>query len=285
MKHIGLKAKLLFVYLFCVLVVGCSHAPATEASFFKLVGAAVQNSLQASVPAPSPEVSITEQIKYVAKRKVNVRESASTESAVITTLSMGAEVVCLGVTGAWTEVSVSGKTGYIRSDLLQTGKPKETIEMKKVTDPAIVVYKARRTLEVYDGETLVASYPIGLGPQPVGHKQREGDGKTPEGEYYVCVRNSASNFYLSLGVSYPNEIDAKQGLSEGAIDQATYNSIASAIGSKRQPNWNTALGGAIMIHGMGGDRDWTAGCIAVDNDVMDVLWECCALGTPITIYP
>ena len=113
----------------------------------------------------------------------------------------------------------------------------------------------------------------------------EGDGKTPEGEYYVCVRNSNSSFYLSLGVSYPNKEDAGAALEDGRIDNATYKRIADAIDNRQCPDWYTALGGAIMIHGCGGSSDWTAGCIAVDNDVMDILFECCSLGTKITILP
>ena len=113
--------------------------------------------------------------------------------------------------------------------------------------------------------------------------QEGGDGKTPEGEYYVCTKNSASNFYLSLGVSYPNKQDALQALEDGRIDEATCREISDAIDSGRRPDWNTALGGAIMIHGCGGTSDWTAGCIAVENEVMDLLFEYCSLGTRITI--
>ncbi len=154
-----------------------------------------------------------------------------------------------------------------------------------VRDPAIVVYKSDRVLELWDGETLYDRYRIGLGFTPVGHKQVEGDGKTPEGDYYVCTRNSNSRFYLSLGVSYPSTKDAKAGLDAGRIDQMTERRIREAIESRTRPPWNTPLGGEIMIHGHGGRSDWTAGCIAVDNAVMDILWKYCPLKTPITIHP
>lgn len=69
------------------------------------------------------------------------------------------------------------------------------------------------------------------------------------------------------------------------INQSTYDQIANAIDGNEQPPWNTALGGEIMIHGHGSDSDWTAGCVAVDNDIMDILWDSCPIGTPIIIEP
>jgi len=152
-------------------------------------------------------------------------------------------------------------------------------------NPRLVVKKAERILELWDDDILLATYSIGLGWEPEGDKEMEGDGRTPEGEYYICSRNDQSHYYLSLGVSYPNAEDAQRGLDAGRIDRDTYDEIVSAISRGRRPPWNTDMGGEIMIHGMGGDRDWTAGCIAVDNDVMDILWDNCPTGTPLTILP
>ena len=150
---------------------------------------------------------------------------------------------------------------------------------------SVEVYKQERRLDLLADGVLVDSYKIGLGGSPEGHKQREGDQKTPEGEYYICTRNQKSRYYLSLGLSYPNGSDAKAGLDAGVITQKQYNEIETAINEKKQPDWNTALGGAIMIHGRGSGSDWTLGCIAVDDAVMDVLWACCGLKTPVTVYP
>lgn len=158
-------------------------------------------------------------------------------------------------------------------------------EVGELDAPRLVAYKSARRLELYDGDTLVNTYPIGLGFTPEGAKECEGDGKTPEGDYYICTRNANSRFYLSIGISYPNQVDAERGLSDGLITQAEYRQITEAISSGEQPPWNTALGGEIMIHGMGVSRDWTAGCIAVENDVMDILWRVCALGTTLKILP
>lgn len=165
-------------------------------------------------------------------------------------------------------------------------QPNEEINEDKVNmETKILVYKEERKLELWLNGELTNSYSIGLAKNAEGRKQKEGDRLTPEGEYYVCTRNQYSKFYLSLGVSYPNIEDAKNGLESGLIDDETYEQIENAIQKKECPPWYTALGGEIMIHGHGGDKDWTKGCIAVDDEVMDVLWEVCQLGTLIVIYP
>jgi len=148
---------------------------------------------------------------------------------------------------------------------------------------AIHIDKGRRVLELMiDGEAA-GRFPIGLGPSPEGDKEREGDGRTPVGSYYVCTRNDQSNYYLSLGVSYPNTGDAKEALDSGLIDRETYERIAGAEAREARPDWDTPLGGAICIHG-GGATDWTLGCVALENEAMDILWEYCPMGTPILIY-
>jgi murein L,D-transpeptidase YafK len=72
-----------------------------------------------------------------------------------------------------------------------------------ISDPHIVVYKRARKLELYSGKTLVRTYRVGLGFNPIDDKKREGDGATPEGEFYVFVKNNKSAYYLSLGISSP----------------------------------------------------------------------------------
>ncbi|HHT97532.1 MAG TPA: L,D-transpeptidase family protein [Clostridiales bacterium] len=148
----------------------------------------------------------------------------------------------------------------------------------------IEVFKSKRILKLYKGSELINEYKIGLGSSPEGHKVKEGDGKTPEGEYYVCVKNPNSRFYLSLGLSYPNIKDASKGLEDGLISNEEFEQIERAINNKSIPSWYTSLGGEIMIHGHGSDRDWTAGCVALDDNVMDVLWEYCKEGSKVFIY-
>jgi murein L,D-transpeptidase YafK len=147
----------------------------------------------------------------------------------------------------------------------------------------ITVMKGKRELLLHSGGKLVGKYPIGLGTNPNGPKTVAGDRRTPEGEYYVCVKNPKSAYYLSLGLSYPNGQDAKAALNTDRISKSVYESIASAIKKGRTPPWHTALGGEIFIHGRGSQSDWTWGCIALNDDDMLELYKAVPIGTPVTI--
>ncbi len=136
----------------------------------------------------------------------------------------------------------------------------------------VVVHKSeRRMLLMRDGK-VIATYRIALGLDPSGHKEREGDFRTPEGSYLLTRRNAHSDFFLSIQISYPNEQDVARARQRGV-----------------QP------GGAIMIHGLPNrprhspeyyeKRDWTDGCIAVSNSDMVELWLLTAPNTPIEILP
>lgn len=157
--------------------------------------------------------------------------------------------------------------------------------MVKMNAPRVIIYKASRQLVVFDAQAEMARMPIALGREPIGPKQNEGDGKTPEGVFYACVRNNQSKYHLSIGLSYPSLADAQRGLAEGIISREQYDAIVSAIGAGKRPPWDTGLGGEIMIHGGGTASDWTVGCIAVDDSDMDFLWEHIGLGTEVQIVP
>lgn len=128
-----------------------------------------------------------------------------------------------------------------------------------ITIDKLVVHKAARKMEAYSGSKLVKTYNIALGKEPVGHKQFEGDNKTPEGTYSINARNPNSGYHKNLGVSYPNAAD-------------------KAFAEKQ----GKSPGGHIKIHGLRNDsgyigklhrlKDWTAGCIAVTNDEVDELY-------------
>lgn len=156
---------------------------------------------------------------------------------------------------------------------------------KPITNPRIVVYKKDRKLELYSDQTLVRSYRVGLGFSPTADKQREGDGTTPEGDFYVFVKNNKSAYYLSLGVSYPNVEDADRGLRDGLITKAQYDKIVDAHKRKTAPPQYTKLGGLIYIHGNGSKSDWTLGCVALENEDMKELFDSVTVGTPVTIKP
>ncbi len=130
----------------------------------------------------------------------------------------------------------------------------------------LVVSKSKRVLELRNGKEILKRYRVDLGFTPEGHKLRSGDGRTPEGRYWIDRRNPRSEFFLSIGVSYPNAEDVARARSLG-FDP----------------------GGDIFIHGepmrtaKKSRRDWTAGCIAVSNDEIEEIWAMTPLGVPITI--
>ncbi|MEM6601712.1 MAG: L,D-transpeptidase [Verrucomicrobiota bacterium] len=150
-------------------------------------------------------------------------------------------------------------------------------------DLSIVVYKSERKLEVYRNKEKIHTFRVGLGFQPVGDKEVSGDGKTPEGKFYVCVKNPNSRFYLSLGLNYPDTEDARRGLRQNIISDAEYQMIMAANRKKGIPPWNTRLGGEIFIHGKGASSDWTLGCVALDDEEMKLLYEMTPVGTPVEI--
>ena len=120
-----------------------------------------------------------------------------------------------------------------------------------------------------DGRVM-RRYPVDLGPNPRGHKRREGDGRTPEGVYYIQGRNPDSTFHLALQISYPN-----------ARDRHT-------AAKRREPP-----GGEIMIHGLPNnwrpgiklERNWTQGCVAMRNEHIREVWALVADGTPVFSEP
>ena len=160
---------------------------------------------------------------------------------------------------------------------------------KPTTEFSLLVKKAERKLYVYRIEQgqpkLFKSYPIALGNNPIGHKKQQGDGATPEGEYYITHQNPKSKFYLSLGLSYPNAQDAAAGLKRGLLSQAQHDAIVAAIGQQAKPPQNTKLGGEVFIHGGGAGRDWTLGCVALENEAIKELFELLPLKTPVKIVP
>ncbi len=140
----------------------------------------------------------------------------------------------------------------------------------KVT--GIVVEKEKRIMTVFNGRKALKIYRIALGGNPVGHKEQEGDSRTPEGRYIIDAKNPNSSFHLSLHVSYPNKTDRQNARRKGV-----------------------SPGGAIMIHGSPGGlgtlnalgfyTDWTAGCIAVSNEEIEEIFAAVKIGTPILIRP
>ena len=136
----------------------------------------------------------------------------------------------------------------------------------------VIVKKSEGVLQLMIGEQMIRQFPIYLGGNPIGHKQHQGDRRTPEGRYLLHERKLKSRFYRALRVSYPNKADQ-----------------AAAKAAGNPP------GGDIMIHGMPSlekrsllmfdGRNWTDGCIAISNPHMREVWDLVDLGTPIEILP
>jgi len=155
----------------------------------------------------------------------------------------------------------------------QDGSAPATERSVLLADEVLVKKGQRRLYLMRDGAPF-RTYRVALGFAPEGHKEREGDGRTPEGRYVLNWRNANSRFTKAINISYPN-----------AQDRAR----AAARGDRP--------GGAIMIHGEPQRRvdpalgdliryeDWTEGCVAVSNLAMDEIWRYTLDGTPIEIRP
>jgi murein L,D-transpeptidase YafK len=136
----------------------------------------------------------------------------------------------------------------------------------------IVVYKSKREMQVFSNGELLKTYKISLGRQPIGHKEFEGDKKTPEGIYFINDKNPNSSYHKNLGISYPNKDDLEN---------------AKQLGK--------SAGGDIKIHGIRNGIgligkfhrcfDWTLGCIAVTDREIDELYNAVEVGTSIEIKP
>src|SRR5579863_4469710 len=140
-----------------------------------------------------------------------------------------------------------------------------------VADQIIVRKSERRLYLMRQGEVL-RSYRVALGLMPEGPKERAGDFRTPEGHYQLTRRNSRSDYFLSIQVSYPNDQDMR-----------------------RARHDHVDPGGSIMLHGLPNSlrhspeyyakSDWTDGCIAMSDSDMVELWMMTQDNTPIEILP
>ncbi len=134
----------------------------------------------------------------------------------------------------------------------------------------VLVDKSDRVLTLYaEGRPFHAIRGLQFGAEPRGHKQFEGDERTPEGRYTIDYANPDSSYWLSLHISYPNAADR-------AYAEARGRSPGGAIFIHGQPNW-------LPLGRLPGD--WTDGCIALGNDEIEMLWQVVPDGTPIEIRP
>lgn len=165
-----------------------------------------------------------------------------------------------------------GLAAHAEGPLSSSAIASSSVEAGLPLADAVVVRKGQRTLQLMRNGEILRTYKIALGLRPEGHKQFEGDFRTPEGRYQLTRRNPNSEYFLSIQVSYPNDQDVARARKQG-----------------QRP------GGAIMIHGQPNtprkprdyysNVDWTEGCIAVSNSDMVEIWLMTPPDTPIEIQP
>tara|TARA_B100001250_G_C19777328_1_gene780188 strand:- start:943 stop:1425 length:483 start_codon:yes stop_codon:yes gene_type:complete len=136
----------------------------------------------------------------------------------------------------------------------------------------IIIKKSERQLYVIKNNKVLKKYDIALGKNPIGHKQKEGDKKTPEGYYFIDGKNAKSNFFLSLHTSYPSYFDKQV-----------------AFKKNKDPGKHIAIHGLppafLLSQYLFDGADWTDGCIALNNSDMQELWDLTREGTTIIIEP
>jgi len=167
---------------------------------------------------------------------------------------------CCASAGAW----------FLLCALAGLAQSRQTAAPEKAD--SILILKKDHVMELLAGGKVIRTYKVALGQGGLAPKEREGDGRTPEGHYIIDAKYAASHYHKALHVSYPNAEDRKH-----------------AAKLKVPP------GGAIMIHGLPNGKgwvgaahrafDWTLGCIAVTDEEIDEIFEMVPVGTPVEIRP
>ena len=170
--------------------------------------------------------------------------------------------------------------GGVRGD--STGIDEDEMDIKSQNTKIIIFNKTTHYLQMWINGNK-AYQCIGTSGRNKEDKNVEGDGSTPEGEFYICRKNPNSSCYRAFVLSYPNIEDAERGLQQGNINESQYNSIVKAIKSGGVPPLITGLGGYIEIHAFRNDTDITNGCITVLHKDMDAMWNFFDVGTKVII--
>ncbi|MDT0632094.1 L,D-transpeptidase family protein [Rubrivirga sp. S365] len=218
---------------------------------------------------------------YVTAPEVALRAAPDDRAAVVLTLRVRDGVRVLG--------DEAGGAGW---RLVQYGPDRGYVRAEAISNVWVRVDKSDRTVYVYRGDRLVRELPADVSRSDEDKVRRSARGeadhyRVPEGVFFVCRKNDASQYYRAFVVSYPNPVHALRGLERGLITQAQYEAIVDADREGREPPMGTRLGGLIEIHGNGSGRRraWTRGCVALRNVHMDELWAYVEVGTPIVIEP
>jgi len=165
------------------------------------------------------------------------------------------------------------KTNEIVKESNKTATAPSIVEQSDTIDSLLVI-KSKSRLYLLSKGKIIKEYRVSFGKDPVGHKFKEGDQKTPEGIYTLDYKKRDSTFHRALHISYPNQVDKEKARKAGV-----------------------SPGGFIMLHGQTAGEigwfsswairffDWTDGCIAVTNEEIDEICSLVKVGTPIEIRP
>lgn len=195
--------------------------------------------------------------------------------------------------------SVSYVEGTISGTYASTDKVLPALpDSLKSEDTLLIAYKSKYRMQLYYKGVLQKTYIIGLGQEPTGHKQQQGDNRTPEGDYRIIEKAvgpfTGANPYLGnrwMRLNYPNNADAKAGLKKKLITQSQYDQIVAANKKGTMPLKTTELGGGIGIHGWYGEwpgddeQDITWGCISMQNVDVEDVYDRIGIQTRIIIRP
>ncbi len=224
-------------------------------------------------PSNAPDASLS----HVVGREATLFNRADS-TAPVAALPARTPLHRLDCSGSWCRVRTDdGQTGYVA--------------VPSISNVWIRVSKAERRLYLYRGPSLVKTFNIDIGYNTFADKRRQGSRdrrdhwRTPEGTFYVVDKNPQSEFYKALVLNYPTIADADRGLKQDLISRQEYEAIVQAQRQFRMPPMDTDLGGWIEIHGegTGASTNWTQGCVAVQNSVMNRLWVEVPIGTPVLI--
>jgi murein L,D-transpeptidase YafK len=157
-------------------------------------------------------------------------------------------------------------------DFFKPGRTTPALAALQERATTVVVEKAQRRISLERDGVVLKSYEMSLGSSPIGHKQQEGDGRTPEGTYAIDFKHPHSRFHLALRISYPNATDGAQASRRGvpAGSDIMIHGVRNGLG------WL----GALHLY-----RDWTDGCIAVTNTQIEEIWAMVDVGTRVEIRP
>ncbi|SFG68613.1 L,D-transpeptidase family protein [Oribacterium sp. WCC10] len=147
---------------------------------------------------------------------------------------------------------------------------------------ALAYDKSSHYMELWFNGNMVKSYMVTSGAAE-GDKEKQGDYRTPVGYFYICEKKVSDSLKEEMGLNYPNIEDARRGLKSGLISSTIADQLISASRNLQKPLWNTALGGAIEVHGQGELMDATRGCIGVYNEWVKEIYDVMEVGDRVYI--